>query len=283
MAASLRDREFLATGDDIETRARYAWSDIEEEWRVASSRPRGAQRRAQTVERDLNFERMERLLYVCVGMLVLLGSGIVIGSSFRRVAPENAETAVVAPAPETPAPPAPVNEMRTIVAESTDLRSGEESTIPAASLAAAPAAPLQEGGAAQDEGPPASAAAPAAAFDAGVASEALANEGATESAPSQTASAAREETPRASAAKAALEGRAGKCLVKISGRVVNNGVCRISSSGAAVTFQYSGQTATLSPVKGKTWSLTLGGKKLGPVYKSGGCWASRQAYICERG
>ncbi|MEF3364930.1 hypothetical protein V3H18_00105 [Methylocystis sp. 9N] len=277
MAVSLRDREFLATGDDIETRARYAWSDIEEEWRAAPSRPRGAQQQAQTVERDLNFERMERLLYVCVGMLVLLGSGIVIGSSFRRVAPENAETAIVAPAPETLAPAAPVNEMRTIVAESTDLRSGEEATIPPASLAAAPAAPLQEGGAAQDEGP-ASAAAPAAAFEAGPVSE-----GATEPAPSQTASAARDEAPTAAAAKAAPEGRAGKCLVKISGRVVNSGACRISSSGAAVTFQYSGQTATLSPVKGKTWSLTLGGKKLGPVYKSGGCWASRQAYICERG
>lgn len=273
MAISIRDREFLAKVDDIETRARYAWSDIEEEWRVAPTRPRGAQRQAQAVARDLNFERMERLLYICVGMLVLIGSGIVIGASFRGVAPENFEAAVGESAAETPTPAAPANEMRTIVADSTNLRSGEEAAIPAESLGAATStAPAQD----EVPGP----AVPAAAFDAG-----LASEGAAEPSPPESASAAAiDEGPSGAAAiaKAAPEGRASKCLVKISGRVLNNGACRILTSGAAVTFQYSGQSVTLSPVKGKTWSLSLGGKKLGSVYKSGGCWAGKQAYICER-
>ncbi|PPD17319.1 MAG: hypothetical protein CTY30_07395, partial [Methylocystis sp.] len=79
------------------------------------------------------------------------------------------------------------------------------------------------------------------------------------------------------------EARTGKCYVRISGRVLNSGVCQISRKGGAVIFQYSGQTLTLSPARGKSWSAALGGKNLGNVYKSGSCWGSKSTYICDRG
>ncbi len=94
---------------------------------------------------------------------------------------------------------------------------------------------------------------------------------------SATANVAAEQEPPAS------EARTGKCYVRISGRVLNSGVCQISRKGGAVIFQYSGQTLTLSPARGKTWSAALGGKTLGNVYKSGSCWGSKSTYICDRG
>lgn len=291
MAVSLGDRGPPPKPDTIETRARYAWHDIEGDWRAASPRPAGSRRQSYATATDRNFERVERFFYIGAAALVVVGSAIVVGSAFWGELPQNGDPAD-SMTPQKIAPPAPRG-----------APSQAHSGTPAANLASpeqppsiiagpvAPtatperAAPTQDGAesapGAQASNPLASSIAnlelePEFLSDGIAGKRRAARRGGQDDSPA-TANVAAEQEPPASAA------RTSKCYVRISGRVLNSGVCQISRTGGAVVFQYSGQTLTLSPVRGKTWSAALGGKTLGNVYKSGSCWGSKSTYICDRG
>ncbi|PPD09679.1 MAG: hypothetical protein CTY36_03070, partial [Methylocystis sp.] len=70
MAVSLRDRRPPPKADTIETRARYAWHDIEGDRRMASPRPAGS-RQSYATASDRNFERVERFFYIGAAALVV--------------------------------------------------------------------------------------------------------------------------------------------------------------------------------------------------------------------
>jgi 16S rRNA (uracil1498-N3)-methyltransferase len=80
MAVSLRDRRPPPKADTIETRARYAWHDIEGDWRAASPRPAGSRRQSYATASDRNFERVERFFYIGAAALVVVEE---VGSSPR--------------------------------------------------------------------------------------------------------------------------------------------------------------------------------------------------------
>jgi hypothetical protein len=254
MAVSLRDREMSAKVDNIETRARYAWSDIEGDWRVARARPRDARRRAQAVDSDPNFERVERLLYVGAALLVLIGSGIVVGSAFRGAAPETAEPVVASGAPQAPmiAPPASAPRDDKSLAMTSPplarLRSSEEparAPAPPAALLAETAVPAPPESAAtalmqtpapmdvKDEGPAGGQSGQETARETAEAAEPPHKAVSRNSAP--LARAKSEPEPQS---KTLAEGHMAKCFVKVSGRVLNSGTCRISRKGSAVTSHH---------------------------------------------
>jgi len=285
MAVSLRERGAPPKADNIETRARYAWHDIEADWRVASPRPIGPCRQSYAMDADRNFERVERFFYYGAAALVVVGTVIVVISAFWGELPQNLDPTdsltpqtVVSSGAAGPA---------TALAPPSNLRSHEQPV----SIVAGPVdpAPAQDRVAAIEESAPVAQASDAVvpavespapephAFDGGVAglrgsAQSGAEEGASEAATSATNSTV-----------AAPKAPNAKCYIRISGRVLEGGACQISRNGGAVTFQYSGQTLTLSPVRGKTWSVALAGKNLGNAYKRGSCWASRSVYVCDRG
>ncbi|HEY8126595.1 MAG TPA: hypothetical protein VIF88_14380 [Methylocystis sp.] len=289
MAVSLRDRRPPPKADNIETRARYAWHDIEGDWRVASPRPGEARRQPFGTESDRNFERVERFFYFGAAALVVVGTAIVVGSAFWGELPQNGDPAdattpqkIASPAPRGAASPA-------LSGTPANLRTQEQPP----SIIAGPVGPTStpEHESAPDGAESAPGAQGATPFASSIANLELEPEflsdgirgkrgsgrrGAEDGASATANSAPEQET-------AASEARTGKCYVRISGRVLNSGACQISRNGGAVTFQYSGQTLTLSPARGKSWSATLGGKNLGNVYKSGSCWGSKSTYICDRG
>ncbi|MGD9542907.1 MAG: hypothetical protein AB7F41_14290 [Methylocystis sp.] len=291
MAVSLRDRSPPPKADNIETRARYAWHDIEHDWRVASPRTNGAARRQSQAASDRNFKRVERFFYFGAAALVIFGTAIVVGSAFWGELPQNIDPDDLT-TPQKIATPGPAHPAASASSEAqANLRSHEQPV----SIVAGPVepTPTQEPASSTPDGAEsaqaADAANPLASSIAGLDLEPeflnddiagrrrRARRGA-ESGATETAKAAPESEPAGSDASTR------KCYVRISGRVQNSGVCQISRQGGAVTFQYSGQTLTLSPVRGKTWSAKLGGKNIGNVYKSGGsCWGSRSTYICDRG
>lgn len=278
MDVSLRDRR-APPRDNIETRARYAWHDLEADWRVASPRPGGPRRRSHAGDADRDFEKVERFFYYGAAALVIVGTVIVVGSAMWGAPPQNLDPAdsltpqKIAPAGAAASRTPPAN-----------LRAHEQ---PVSIVAGPVASPPQEGAAAARDSEPSSAVQPSNAVAAssaklGAEPDSL-NEGlagarrdAADGAPDAASSVAESEA-------VAPEAPTRKCYVKISGRVLEGAACQISQNNGAVTFQYSGQTLTLSPVKGKTWSATLAGKSLGNVYKSGSCWTSKSAHICDRG
>lgn len=286
MAVSLRERGASPKTDNVETRARYAWHDIEADWRVASPRPIGPRRQSYAADADRTFEKIERFFYYGAAALVIVGTAIVVVSAFWGELPQNLDPADsltpqriassgAAGAASSHAPPA-------------NLRSHEQPV----SIVAGPVepAPAQDRAAAQQSEPaPVSQAsnvpAPSVANPApepDVLDDGAAGlRGSAQSGAADGASETAKSAPDSEAA--APQTQPGKCYVRISGRVFEGGACQVSRNGGAVTFQYSGQTLTLSPVKGKTWSAVIAGKKLGNVYKSGSCWASKSAYICDRG
>ncbi len=93
MAVSLRDRRPPPKADTIETRARYAWHDIEGDWRAASPRPAGSRRQSYATASDRNFERVERFFYIGAAALVVVGTAIVVGSAFWGELPQNGDPA----------------------------------------------------------------------------------------------------------------------------------------------------------------------------------------------
>ena len=106
MAVSLRDRRPPPKADTIETRARYAWRDIEGDWRAASPRPAGSRRQSYATASDRNFERVERFFYIGAAALVVVGTAIVVGSAFWGELPQNGDPAD-SMTPQKIAPPAP--------------------------------------------------------------------------------------------------------------------------------------------------------------------------------
>ncbi len=288
MAVSLRDHRGAPPRDNIETRARYAWHDIEADWRVASPRPSGPRRQAYAMDSDRNFERVERFFCYGAAALVIVGTAIVVVSAFWGELPQNVDSAD----PMTPQRIASSGAAgsATLHAPLTNPRSHEQPV----SIVAGPVepAPTHERAAAQES---------AAALESETAPIAQASEALAPSAaklvPDPDAlngdvagrrglarSGAEDGAPdTAMSESAAPEALTRKCHVRISGRVLEGAACQITRKGGAVTFRYSGQTLTLSPVKGKTWSAVLAGKTLGNVYKSGSCWASKSIYICDRG
>jgi hypothetical protein len=257
---------------------------------MASPRPAGS-RQSYATASERNFERVERFFYIGAAALVVVGTAIVVGSAFWGELPQNGDPAD-SMTPQKIAPPAPrgAQSQAHPGAPAANLRSHEQPP----SIIAGPveptatperAAPAQDGA---ESAPGAQASNPLASSIAnlelepeflsdGIAGKRRAARRGTEDEASAAANVAGEQEPPAS------EARTGKCYVRISGRVLNSGVCQISRKGGAVIFQYSGQTLTLSPARGKSWSAALGGKNLGNVYKSGSCWGSKSTYICDRG
>ncbi|MGJ0620233.1 MAG: hypothetical protein ACR65Z_05905 [Methylocystis sp.] len=278
MSVSLRARGAPPKADNIETRARYAWHDIEADWRVASPRPIGPRRPSQAMDADGNFEKVERFFYYGAAALVVVGTAIVVISALWGELPQNLDPAdSLTPQRIASSGAAPSH------APPTNSRAHEQPV----SIVAGPVepAPAQDRVAAQESAsvaPSVESAAPEPdVFDGGAASpRGSAQSGAADGASETAMSAPRSEAAAPEAPNA--RGNA-KCYVKISGRVLEGGACQISRNGGAVTFQYSGQTLKLSPVRGKTWSVALAGKNLGNAYKSGSCWTSRSVYVCDRG
>jgi hypothetical protein len=278
MDVSLRDRRGapLKT-DNIETRARYAWHDIEADWRVASPRPVGPRRQSYAMDFDRNFERVERFFCYGAAALVIVGIAIVVVSAFWGELPQNVDPADSVTPQRMPSSGAAGG--ATAQAPLANARSHEQPV----SIVAGPVepAPSHERAAAPQESAPAPVAQDSIAT-LGPEPDFLNAEiaGRRGSARSRAADGASETAKSESAAPEALT---RKCHVRISGRVLEGDACQITRNGGAVTFKYSGQTLTLSPVRGKTWSAVLAGKALGNVYKSGSCWASKSIYVCDRG
>lgn len=272
MAVSLRERGAAPRTDNIETRARYAWHDIEADWRVASPRQVGPRRKSYAMDADRNFEKVERFFYYGAAALVVVGTAIVVVSALWGELPQNLDPA------DSLTPQTVVSASAALGAATharpTNLRSHEQPV----SIVAGPVEPAPQSQPSDVSAQSAATAAPTPDVrDDGVANL-------REAAGSDAANGAVETAARAPDSEAAApEAPTEKCYIRISGRVLEGAACQISRNGGAVTFQYSGQTLTLSPVRGKTWSATLAGKKLGNVYKSGSCWASRNTYICDRG
>lgn len=279
MAVSLRERGALAK-ETIETRARAAWQDIENDWRLTALRPIGSPLQAYAAKSDRNFERVERFFYIGAGALVVVGSAIVVSSAFWGDTPKTVDPAD-APTPQMIASPLHgATRVGGSEAALTNLRPHER-----ASIIAGPVEPTskQERAASSQDG---AEAAPAAQTSNSLSSS-ITNLDVAPDFLNVDIAGGRRKARRAvednASATTESEARTGKCYVRISGRVLNSGACQISQKGDDVSFQFSGQTLTISPVKEKTWSLTLDGKNLGNVYKSGSCWASRSTYICDRG
>ncbi len=288
MAVSLRDRRPPPKADTIETRARYAWHDIEGDWRAASPRPAGSRRQSYAMASDRNFERVERFFYIGAAALVVVGTAIVVGSAFWGELPQNGDLAdSMTPQKITPPAPRGAPSQARSGPPAANLRSQEQPP----SIIAGPVATPERAASAQDgaeSAPGAQASNPLASSIAnlelepeflsdGIAGKRRSARRGGQDDSSATANVAAKQEPPAS------EARTGKCYVRIAGRVLNSGVCQISRKGGAVVFQYSGQMLTLSPARGKSWSAALGGKTLGNVYKSGSCWGSKSTYICDRG
>lgn len=286
MAVSLRDRG-APPKDTVETRARYAWHDIEADWRVASPRPNGSRRQSYAPDSERNFERVERFFYVGAAALVIVGTAIVVGSAFWGELPQTID-------PDDSTTPQRIASRAAVsVAGSEATTSSLTPHEQRASIIAGPVEPTspQDRASASTQNGAESAPAPetSGSIASSIANLDLEPEFLNGDIAGRRRKARRDIEDGASATRenaaeeAAPDARTGKCYVRISGRVLNSGACQISRKAGGVTFQYSGQTLTLSPVRGKTWSATLGGRNIGSVYKSGSCWGSRSTYICDRG
>ncbi len=82
-------------------------------------------------------------------------------------------------------------------------------------------------------------------------------------------------------AKSRVNKSTSNCLVKVDRRVLINRSCQVSWTKQRVTFELAEKPLTISHDHGRTWLATLGSQELGKVYKTGSCWGSKRAYICE--
>ena len=278
MDVSLRDhRGAPPKTDNIETRARYAWHDIEADWRVAAPRQIGPRRQSYAMDFDRNFERVERFFCYGAAALVIVGTAIVVVSAFWGELPQNVDPAdsltpqriAASGAAGAATSQAPLAHSR-LHEQPVSIVAGPVEPAPTHERAAAAqeseSAPVAQGWIAKLGPEPDFLNADVAGRRGSAGSRA--EDGASETAKSESA---------------APEALTRKCHVRISGRVLEGAACQVTRNGGAVSFRYSGQTLTLSPVRGKTWSAVLAGKTLGNVYKSGSCWASKSIYICDRG
>lgn len=73
--------------------------------------------------------------------------------------------------------------------------------------------------------------------------------------------------------------------MKVGGRVLTSGAnCRVSRKGQTLSLAFGSSGLAISPHKGREWTLTVAGRNVGKVYKSGSCWGSNHhTWICEKG
>jgi len=81
------------------------------------------------------------------------------------------------------------------------------------------------------------------------------------------------------------EGRPVQCFVKVDGRVLFEKSCLLRQAGhSSFTLTAGKDSVVLTLDHGRTWSATLRGESLGPVYRTGQCWGRRkEVYICAKG
>lgn len=251
----------------------------------------------ERVSREVGYERVERAFHVLVGGVILAGCLAIVTAGFRGQAPvkpaEGVTEVQLAPqakqdlalaAKETqnlqvPASKATESESATQIVKPPTVTANEIQS-PAVETASPPQAQSESVSAesAASEMPLVSELHSAGGI-AMAAPEALTGESSPGAEPSSPAARETSVDDKSEATE-----RAAKCFVKVSGRVLTSGNCRVSHKGASVTFLHSGQPVTISPSRGREWSLTLGGRNVGKVYKVGGCWGSqRHTWICERG
>lgn len=251
----------------------------------------------ERVSREVGYERVERAFHVLVGGVILAGCLAIVTAGFRGQAPVQPAEGVtqVQLAPQAKQDSALAAQETQNLQVSAPKAIESESATPIvkpptviANDILSPAVDSPAPQPAQSESVAAESAAsemPRASEPASAAEVAMAAPEAPtgESSPNAVPSAPAVRDTNADDKSEATE-RAAKCFVKVSGRVLTSGNCRVSHKGASVTFLHSGQPVTISPSRGREWSLTLGGRNVGKVYKVGGCWGSqRHTWICERG
>lgn len=272
-------RAFLNDSPDPDAEKRGAqdsWSrrEINYPERPARGASRPQARLIERVAARIGFASFERVFVGLTAAIVLAGCAIMFRAAFdnpnpagdaaleptiivaKRDKPAEAEAPADAFASKAPiAPPHATSIAATpSMLSQTPVR---ESAREALALASPPAEPVRETAAPEDAAPPAQALGYA---DAPSAAE-----------------------PPAKATDDA--GRPTPCFVKVGGRVLTKGNCKVSHKGASVTLTYAGSTITIAPSRGREWTLSVGGRTVGRVYKSGGaCWGSRNhTWVCERG
>jgi predicted alpha/beta hydrolase family esterase len=247
----------------------------------------------ERLSQEIGYDRVERAFYLLMGGVIFAGCVAIVMVGFSGSEPARPVEGVTE---VQLAPPAP-QETAAAPQENQNLSAAAPEKAPAA---APPAMAMRDNQRAAQEAAPQVTRNESASAGASVAETPPANEAPREtdmamaapnSAAEEAAPPAAEPEPAAPAArdsnaddKAGPAERAPRCFVKVSGRVLANGNCRVSRAGSAITFLHSGQPVTVSPLRGREWSLTLGGRKIGAVYKVGGCWGSRRhTWICEKG
>ncbi|TLG79045.1 hypothetical protein [Methylocystis sp. B8] len=81
------------------------------------------------------------------------------------------------------------------------------------------------------------------------------------------------------------EGRPVQCFVKVDGRVLFEKSCLLRQAGRSSFTLIAGKNSVVLKLDhGRSWTATLGGESLGPVYRTGQCWGRRrEVYICAKG
>ena len=257
----------------------------------------------ERLAREIGYDRVERGFYFLIGGVILAGCVAIVTAGFRGQEPAEAIEGVtqVQLAPQaTAVAPQDTQALRQTAEPPVAPPAAGIAAAPQESAASPPPAAASDNLAAQEAPPPVT---PPAPQNESVSAESSAPQmAAREAPPEETAAAPNAALEEASPPEAEPEAappaardaakdekgaaaeRASKCFVKVSGRVLTSGTCKISRSGAAVTFLTSGQSVTIAPSRGREWSLSVGGRRIGAVYKSGGCWGSRShTWICEKG
>ncbi len=264
---------------------------------------------ARQAER-ITFERFERVLYALTCGVVLAGCAILVGYSQQQPAAElmasaEPETKVAAPqlqaaapVPETSAAEPSAPDRPQLAAAQNALPIQAAPALRTAPVVLPPATePARKAEKVPTENPDhetrakdarRDAPAPAASREELAASRE--ETASADPAPLSYAPAAHdaEKASARSAVQNIAQSAAGEhvshCFVKVAGRVLNNGTCRISHHGSAVTLRYGGASVAVSPHQGREWTLTMSGRNVGKVYRSGACWgANNHTWVCEKG
>lgn len=273
--------------EDETQRKQDIWSQRELNYPDHSAPASAGPRQTRLIERvvaSMGFASFERAFFALTVAIVLAGSAIVFGAAFDKSGPKG--DATIEP---------------TIIVAKREKPVEEDSTPPtdrgpepqaASSGQSAPKAPMT---------PPAIAATPSLLSQTPMresAREALARASSPVEPVRETPAPDQATVPAAALGYAAApedaqpreegnaddKGHSTKCFVKVGGRVLTNGNCQVFHKGSTVTLRYAGSTVTISPARGHEWTLSVGGRSLGKVYKSGGaCWGSRNhTWICEK-
>lgn len=263
----------------------------------------------ERLSREVGYDRVERAFYLLMGGVIFAGCIAIVMAGFRGAEPARpvegvTEVQLASPPQQETARTPQANQNLSAAAPTAD-----PAPTPVESVAAAPpqepaaaaptVAPRESPTVAEEAMPPAQGeAAPAQNLaselppaietpresEMAMAAPNAARHEAAEPEPEAAPPAAARDANAGADDKAGAGERAAKCFVKVAGRVLTSGNCRVSRKGAAVTFLHSGQPVTVSPRRGREWALTLGGRNIGTVYKVGDCWGSRRhTWICSKG